>query len=708
MRAQSFVTSALSFLTFSSVINQVLGDVPPFENDQAYMDGYWGNYSRQHFITEEFWGSPVPNIRTPPQKGVSPSTHMMFTPASPKMPRANPIMLDVNDMSVVWYGPRMNWETLGSTVQECNNTKYITFWSGAGAEGWKEGQYYLLDENYNVKWNVSGQGDFQYADAHELYLTPQCTAIFTAYQDRPLNVTMGNYTSEYLLDSYFQEIDIATGNIIFQWNASAHLDIYDSYWNASIRQEGHSHDDGFDWFHINSVQKDRKGNYLVSSRHMHAIYYISGHTGNLIWQLGGKKNMFKDLSDGYATDFSWQHHARWVDHDMTQLSFFDNRNTGWHKDERLYVSRGVIVSLDYDLRTVKLEHQYLSTTSARVYREGSMQVLQDSPSPRNVLVGFGMEPHFTEYSENGTVLWDVIFSPVGKNRWSPDNYRFLKVNWTGAPLSMPKIAPGPTPTYIYDNNTNSFNIPLTDNSGAALTNDTAYFSWNGATEVKSWVVLASNTSADLSMKDFWAELPRSGFETSCFVGAGTRFVTVLAINKTDDVIGQSGIMDMNNFAMLDGVQGHNGTYNATQLAQRTEMWQAWVKTQAKNSLFVKLHAQWHTVKAGAMKTSAPVAAAAGAVFAIVAIGFFGCVVAVLSRRRRRYRGRRGWGYMRAKGSEMDELVVMKKTREKDEFEIGSDDEEGYSDEPYYGKTESEESTLRSCSEGSFVKEASPS
>lgn len=144
MYTMSLVSSALSFLAFFSLLAQVLADVPAFHNDQGYKDGYWGNYSRQHFITEEFWGSPVPNILVSPQPGVSPSTHIMFTPASPKMPRANPILLNTDDLSVAWYGPRIGDETLGGTIQECNNTKYITFWTGNGAEGWKEGQYYLV------------------------------------------------------------------------------------------------------------------------------------------------------------------------------------------------------------------------------------------------------------------------------------------------------------------------------------------------------------------------------------------------------------------------------------------------------------------------------------------------------------------------------------------------------------------------------------
>lgn len=71
---------------------------------------------------------------------------------------------------------------------------------------------------------------------------------------------------------------------------------------------------------LNSVVRDDKQNYLVrqitgtaslciqrvkqiSSRHLHALLYISGTTGETIWSLGGKHNSFQGL-DGSAV-FTW-------------------------------------------------------------------------------------------------------------------------------------------------------------------------------------------------------------------------------------------------------------------------------------------------------------------------------------------------------------------------------------------------------------------
>ena len=61
--------------------------------------------------------------------------------------------------------------------------------------------------------------------------------------------------------------------------------------------------------HLNSVDKDEAGNFLISSRHTHAVYYVSGADGSTIWTMGGMNSSF---AMGNGTNFSWQHDASWV------------------------------------------------------------------------------------------------------------------------------------------------------------------------------------------------------------------------------------------------------------------------------------------------------------------------------------------------------------------------------------------------------------
>lgn len=530
-------------------------------------------------------------------------------------------------------------------------------------------------------YNVTGQGDITYADGHEFYLTPQCTGIFAAFQAYQTDLEWQNITNitggGWLLDSYFQEVDIVTSEILFEWRASKFINITDTYWNSSIYDEGFSEERGFDWFHINSIQKDHLGNYLVNSRHMHAMYYVSGATGNVIWRLGGKRNDWKDMSGGLATDFEWQHHARWLDDSLTRISVYDNHGTAMHLESGR-PSRGIVLRLDYEKREVWLDHEYTATHHITAFREGSMQVLNDGPSPGNALVGYGFEPAWTEYSQNGTVIWDVTFSPLTLNRYSPDNYRVLKLNWTGAPDYMPNIAPGPPPDYEFVPERSSFDIRRIDEHGGNLTNNTAYFSWNGATEVRSWVVLASNETSDLSIAShFWAEVQKIGFEENVFMGNGSVYVTALAINCRDEVLGQTGVLDMRDFSMRDGLgRNSSGMYDTRNL---TMEWQVYVAKQPKDSLFSRLRTNWHHVRVNYMhNASTPVA---GGVSFVVVLGFLVLVAVPCWMYRHR---RAGYGLLRTSEFEFADEFRRKKDdggfKDEDSKRGGSESSESFHDE----------------------------
>lgn len=72
---------------------------------------------------------------------------------------------------------------------------------------------------------------------------------------------------------------------------------------------------------MNSIEKTRGGDYLLSVRHTWSIYKVSHSTGDVLWRLGGKNSDFKQ-----DFNFSWQHDARIVSQNetVTIISFFDN------------------------------------------------------------------------------------------------------------------------------------------------------------------------------------------------------------------------------------------------------------------------------------------------------------------------------------------------------------------------------------------------
>ena len=115
-----------------------------------------------------------------------------------------------------------------------------------------------------------------------------------------------------MLDNVIQEIDVATGRLLFEWH---------SVGNVALRE---SHDrrvpgEMFDYFHANSVEVGPGGDLLVSARNTCAVYEIDRSTGRIVWVLGGKHST---LHMGPGTRFRWQHDAR--AHPGDVISVFDN------------------------------------------------------------------------------------------------------------------------------------------------------------------------------------------------------------------------------------------------------------------------------------------------------------------------------------------------------------------------------------------------
>lgn len=693
--AHTLFASFFSFLLVLIFSVTVHADLPLFNNDLEYKNATYGAYPRQRYLSNPNVVGPVANIITSPNSALSPSKYVLWAPGGKDLPSAHPMILEAQTGAIVWSGPTYEWEAIGPTVQSCNGSDYITWWSGSGLiDGRKAGMFYIYNTQYEMVWNVSSQGIPKYADAHEIFLTPQCTAIISTYESRPYDLTHWNITTGYLMDSYFQEIDLATGEMLFQWRASDFVNVTDSVWDPTIDESGESIHNGYDFFHVNSVEKDHHGNYLLSARHMHSLYYVSGVNGQVIWTLGGKRNDFKDLSEGNATNFAYQHHARWVDANLTKISFFDDGNWAF-KTLTHNVTRGVLVEIDTVARTARLEQSYIATENILSVREGSMQVLQDSPEPGNVVLGYGNEPAWTEFSSNGTVLFDISLGPVGHNRRSADNYRALKVNWTGIPTWNPRIASGPSSQYDFNKNRSLFEVRRQDEEGNYLENNTAYFSWNGATEISHWILLASNDSTKLNVSShYYATVSKTGFETSFVVGDATKYVQALAVDAQGAVIGATSVVEMQNNVLITG-----WNYPSLDLAANTEQ----LKTmQAKSQTVVNsLKDKWEQVKDNldqvtekATHKSPVVAIVVGALCTASLLSI--CIVPVVLRLRRRQRNAytafNGPDFVDSELDDMEKLRPSVNLSHPDDYE-DFEQARGYFDEPNEEMGEGEHSIL---------------
>lgn len=196
------------------------------------------------------------------------------------------------------------------------------------------------------------------------------------------------------------------------------------------------------------MEKDAEGNFLVSSRHCHAVYYIHPN-GTVLWTLGGKNSSFS------GTTFAWQHDARW--HGDT-ISLFDNQASTWTTNGP--VARGMSIELDMSTMTAK-ETAFDAPTGQVSPSQGNFQLQSDG----HWIAGWGSEPYFTEFAANGTALWTAQFGLGG----AVSSYRAVRANWTGYPSTNPstEVRRGEVDT-------------------------TVLISWSGATEVDYWLLLADN------------------------------------------------------------------------------------------------------------------------------------------------------------------------------------------------------------------------
>ena len=284
-------------------------------------------------------------------------------------------------------------------------------------------------------------------------------------------------------DAVFQEVDLASGELLLEWHSLDHATFEESY--ASVTAD-------WDFFHINSVDLDSDGNLLVSSRSTHTIYKVD-RTGTILWRLGGKRSDF-EMAPG--SNFAWQHDVR--RQPSGALTVFDNGATP--AVEKL--SRALILELDEQAMTVSLVRQYTHPPILSG-SQGSMQLMPSG----NVFVGWGEAPHVSEFDRSGRILFDAVLGHAYQS------YRAFRLPWSGRPAEAPAIA-------------------VTGNPGAR----TIYASWNGATEVDRWQLLAGESADSLSVL---SGTRSRGFESSLRTKAKGPYFAARALDSSGAALGQS-------------------------------------------------------------------------------------------------------------------------------------------------------------------------
>ncbi|HEV3033459.1 MAG TPA: arylsulfotransferase family protein [Solirubrobacteraceae bacterium] len=408
--------------------------------------------------------------------------------------QAGPMILEPSG-GLVWFKPLpTHTEATNLQVQEYEGKPVLTWWQGdITVHGFGLGEDMIADDTYTDIAHVRA-GNGHQADLHDFELTPRGTALITAYAPILCDLSaVGGPAYGAVTDSLFQEIDVKTGLVMYEWTSLDHVALGESYEPASRSATGTP----FDYFHLNSVDPDPDGSVLISSRNTWTVYKLDGRTGQVDWRLGGKHSSFKM---GAGTGTAWQHDPRELPDGS--ISLFDNGASPKAHDQ----SRAVVVSLGDPPGTATLVTRLTHTPPLVAESQGDTQALANG----DWFVGWGQEPYFSEFGPEGQLLFDAHF-PV-----HDESYRAFRFAWTGTPAHPPAfalLAGGPTGT-------------------------TVYASWNGATLVSAWRLLTGASASSLATV---AQVPRSGFETAIPVPAGTvgPYVAVQALGAAGQVLGTS-------------------------------------------------------------------------------------------------------------------------------------------------------------------------
>jgi hypothetical protein len=384
----------------------------------------------------------------------------------------------------------------------------LTWWQGRTIIlGYGLGEDVIANANYKTVAVVKA-GNGMPTDEHEFAVLPNGAAIVLGYVPVQANLSsVGGAVSGIAVDCAVQEVDIHTGLVMWEWRSVGHVDVAQSYSKAPATPGGY-----YDYFHVNSAQQLPEGNVVISARNTWGIYEINGHTGRIAWQLGGKKSSF---ALGAGVPFAYQHNALLVGND--QLSLFDDEGAPTVKGP----SRGELIKLDLKAKTATLSRQVVRMPVPLITNsQGNLQSLPGGGS----MVGWGGLPNFTEFDAQGNVIYDAQF-PRGEF-----SYRVYREPWSGQPTTPPSIVA--KLTQVTPSCPPGALCPL------LLTRaTTVYASWNGATTVASWQLLAGPTATQLTTV---STTPRSGFETAIPAPApGAAFYQVRALSAAGKVLASS-------------------------------------------------------------------------------------------------------------------------------------------------------------------------
>ena len=282
-------------------------------------------------------------------------------------------------------------------------------------------------------------------DLHEFTITPRNTALVLAYEryERSLKAFGGPKDAK-IVDNIVQEIDIKTGLVLFEWH---------SFGNVSPDESNIPVPEG-EGLRVGVLPRQRgrprprRQLPRLRPQHVDDLQDQPRHGQDHV--APGRQEVRLQARRRACASTGSTRSAR------SRTATYSSTTTRAAPPTRK-ASRAIDVKLDEQAKTATLVSAFTHPRKLLSASQGNVERLPNG----NVFVGWGSQRWFTEFSPSGEVLFD------GRLARGNDNYRAFRYEWIGPPSQPPKVV-----------------------ASTASGKITARVSWNGATDVARWELLA--------------------------------------------------------------------------------------------------------------------------------------------------------------------------------------------------------------------------
>ena len=167
-------------------------------------------------------------------------------------------------------------------------------------------------------------------DYHDMIITDNNTYILQSYDSEVMDLSSVGGNEFEVINSILRIQEFSQNhNLIFDWYAADHLNIFD-YVNTLLIEQ--SIGGQTSWMHGNSIDVDYDNNLILSNRTSNEIIKIDRITGEVIWIIGGPLNEFQIINDQLSGVKS-QHDVSRLDNG--NLLIFDNGDPQEYDESRV-------------------------------------------------------------------------------------------------------------------------------------------------------------------------------------------------------------------------------------------------------------------------------------------------------------------------------------------------------------------------------------